>query len=250
MNEFGTVKKHKLVGNKTQMLIEVENKKLAYYLDRTRVSGIEIKLDDPRRITAGQNGKIHALIRDIGLHTGYMLQEKDRHGLQDAKKALKETFIDETGAKEFSTSDCSVTLASGFINFLVEFVIREGVQTKKHIIELSEDVNRAIFCCIAHRKCIVTGFPGADIHHCTGSRVGMGSNRNAIDNAERYFLPLSREWHTNTHIKGERWLYGLYKVRGVKLNEETMQRLGLNLKEIDEVERIVSLEVGETYDNR
>ena len=73
----------------------------------------EIKFDDGRHITIDQRKKIFALLGEIDQWTGNFTMDI-------TERQMKQLFISEKGLdEEFSFSDCSLKLASEFIEFLI-----------------------------------------------------------------------------------------------------------------------------------
>ena len=72
-----------------------------------------MRYDDGRHISAEQRKKIYATIADIASYTG---------NAPEMEKALQKFFyIERYGAEYFSLSNCSVSEAREFINYLIDF---------------------------------------------------------------------------------------------------------------------------------
>ena len=223
MNYFTKINSvRKLQGGKTQLVLTVDDD-ITNKINKN--FGVELILKDKRFIRSEQRKKIYATIRDISAYTG-----NSEHYLKEYFK-VKYCFIE--GEKYFSLANCSVTTARKFINYLMEFVISEGIPLSNAGIERTDDIESYLYYCIKHRKCVITGLPGADIHHVDGSRIGMGGDRRKVNNANRYLIALSRKWHTYVHAEGEKDLFDKYKIHGIKVDAATLKSIGINAEDID-----------------
>jgi hypothetical protein len=82
-----------------------------------------------------------------------------------------------------------------------------------------------IYACCMNRKCCVCGKP-ADIHHITGSKIGMGNDRTEVHHLGREVLPLCREHHEICH-SDEKTFMEKYHLQPVKLDEALCKKLKL-----------------------
>ena len=80
---------------------------VGYILDK-KVTRCDIMLRDGRTISRDQQKKAYALMRDISLWSG--------HTPDEIKELAKYDYLSKYGGEMFSLSDCSVTLARGFIS--------------------------------------------------------------------------------------------------------------------------------------
>ncbi|NTV47498.1 MAG: hypothetical protein HGB11_13490 [Chlorobiales bacterium] len=105
------------------------------------------------------------------------------------------------GLREFfSLSDCSMTVARAFIDYLLEFAFYFGVPLKHFELPKDpEDLVRHVYMCIKHKRCCICGNP-ADIHHYDA--IGMGRDRRKYDDAQHRKLPLCRGHHGEAHNIG------------------------------------------------
>ena len=138
----------------------------------------------------------------------------------------------ETGEEYFSLSKCSVELAKNFITFIIDFVLENNIPLSDLAINRTDDIDKYLYSCIRFRRCCITGKPNADIHHVTGSRVGMGRDRRKIDHSKLEIIALSREYHNIAHEQGEKELFEKYKIYGLRVDKETLKELKLNYEEI------------------
>jgi len=187
------------------------------------ITNVEIRLDDGRHISNEQRAKIFATLKDIALYTGDVPEY--------LRSILTYNFCIEKGVNMFSLSDCSMDIAREFINFLIEFILFNDIPLSEIGINRTDDIDRYLYYCLKYRKCVITGKP-ADIHHVTGSRVGMGHDRLKIDHRELELIALNREWHNKVHTEGETAIFEAYKVYGIKGDEKLLDKLGLNYEDI------------------
>lgn len=186
---------------------------------------VEIILPDSRRITAEQRRKVYAILGEI---SDYVNGFRDGDALEETKATMKMDFMlkrmESMERRLFSLSDCSVTTARAFIDYLISFVIANDIPTKVPLIEQCEDVSKYMYACTMHRKCAVCGRV-ADIHHCEGSRIGAGVDRTKVHQLGREVLPLCRVHHTELHGMAESEFIKKYHLQKVKLDEALCKRL-------------------------
>ena len=87
-------------------------------------------------------------------------------------------------------------------------------------------------CALNIEDVSLTGSP-ADIHHCTGSRIGMGGNRKTTSNIGRKLIALSRDWHTRVHAEGEVGIFEKYRIYGINLTAQELTEFGISDEEIN-----------------
>lgn len=179
--------------------------------------GVTVIFNDGRRITALQRRKAYAMIGEIA---EYMDGVRNESTIEDAKDIMKQQFImDNIHAaqrKLFSLSNVDESTASQFIDFLVRFIIRHDIPTRIKLIEQCEDIAQYIYACLIHKKCAVCGRK-ADLHHITGSKIGMGGNREQVHHLGRACLPLCRAHHDEAH-QDEAGLMSRYHLEPVKID--------------------------------
>ena len=187
----------------------------------------EIVLDDGRRISSRQRAKIYALLGSIDEYVNGIRTEE---GLEEQKQFLKLDFMlrrmTDAERRMFSLSDCSVTTARAFIDYLVSFIIANDIPTRLRLYEQCEDIQQYVYACLAHKKCAVCGRK-ADLHHAEGSRIGAGFNRNDVHHLGREALPLCREHHTLLHTMPEAEFLAKYHLEPVKIDERICKLYGL-----------------------
>ena len=144
-----------------------------------------IKLDDGRSISAKQRKLLYALFKDIGIYTGYEVEE--------LKELLKIEFMVDKDRDYFSLSDVEMEVATEFIEYILEFMFLWDVPINKKVIPLAREVNNFLYLCLVHRKCAVCG-SYADIHH-HDNLVGMGMDRAKHNHEDSRYIALCRVHH-------------------------------------------------------
>lgn len=188
-----------------------------YIFDKQSITECMVRFDDGRNISSVQRKKIYATIRDICDYTGDIPEYM--------KESLKCSYIEKYGGKWFSLSDCNMTEAREFINFLIDFCFENNIGTQDTMLNRADDISYYLYSCLAHRRCAICNAKG-EIHHCDGSRVGMGFNRNKIDNIGKKAICLCRKHHNQAH-NSEREFFDKYHVYGIKLDEYLVKKLNL-----------------------
>ena len=181
-------------------------------LQRHEITECEIRLDDGRTISADQRKKIYATMRDISDYTGHMPEE--------VKALAKYDFIAKTGCDYFSLSDCSMTTAREFLEFLIEFCVEWDIPTLDSLLDRSPDVSRYLYACLVHKHCAICGLK-AELHHVDA--VGAGRNRKEIIHEGMHVLPLCRSHHTEFHNIGKQTFFDKYHVYGIKMDHYLCQ---------------------------
>lgn len=130
------------------------------------------------------------------------------------KGSTKASFIRATEWEDFSLSNCSRELAADYIEYLITLCFEMGVPLKDSPVDAFDDVDRYLYLCLTKKVCAVCGRPGEE-HHCTGSRIGMGRDRNRVSNEGEKIISLCRGHHTEIHTMPEEEFFQKYHVRGV-----------------------------------
>lgn len=178
-----------------------------------KYENVRILLEDGRGITAEQRKKIYAMIGEIADWAGDLPELQKQVMKVDFK--LKHM---EYSAQEISLSSCSVTLASDFISYLVDFILANEIPTKVNLIELCEDIRKYVYACARHKKCAVCG-KRAELHHI--DRVGMGRDRKDVCHKGMEAVSLCHIHHDEAHTLGDKAFLEKYHLNGgVKLDEE------------------------------
>lgn len=163
-----------------------------------------------KMITPEQRKKIYALFRDIASYTG--------NTPENEKENLKTLFIQQTHYEPFSLSNCDWKLASDFIEWLINFCFENGIPLSEKPSEMLDDIEKYVRMCLKHKICTICGKLG-EIHHCTGSRIGMGRNRDKISNKGEKVISLCRTHHNEIHTMPEEEFFEKYHIYGVIWDE-------------------------------
>lgn len=183
---------------------------------------------DRRTISPEQQRKAWAILGEICVWAGYHPREKE-----DVNAHLKQRFllqqVEEYQRQAFSLSDCSMTRAREYIDFLIEFCLMNDVPTRFSLAEYAEDVQKYVYACLLHKKCCICGRK-AELHHCEGSMIGMGYNRNEKPQIGNLILPLCREHHQEYHNTGRTEFEDKYHLAPVPMDERLAKAYGLSRK--------------------
>ena len=182
---------------------------------------VEIILWDGRRISPEQRRKCYALLGEIAEYTDGI---RTAETVDEQKRLLKMEFMlkrmEATERRMFSLADCDMSTAREFITYLIDFIIANDIPTRVPL----DDIAAYMYACTMHRKCAVCG-KAADIHHCEGSRIGAGVDREKVHQLGREVLPLCRVHHTELHAMPESEFITKYHLQKVKLDEVLCKRL-------------------------
>ena len=173
------------------------------YNEGKGISG-ELRIDDPRRISADQRKKIYATLKDIADWMGDIPEY--------VKELFKFNYCGESGEEYFSLSDCTVTIAKEFINYILEFAIMNGVPLQDLAINRTDDIDKYLYYCIKHKVCSICGKRG-EIHH--EKSIGMGNNRRKLDDSQHEKICLCRVHQSEAHTIGNTEFMSRYKVYGI-----------------------------------
>lgn len=209
MHSIVTLNKYRETKAGTELLVTVPDRQIGSMLAEKCIKHAEMRLDDGRTISNEQRKKAYATIRDISDYTGYLPEEQ--------KEWLKYLYISQTGNDYFSLSDCSMTTAREFINCILEYAIENGIPLSENAIERTDDVGRYLYFCLKSKKCAVCGREG-EIHH--EDAIGMGNDRNKVDDRGYKKICLCRLHHTIAHQKGVLAFQESYKVYGIVFTED------------------------------
>lgn len=187
-----------------------------------KYSDVEIGLSDGRKISAKQRRAIYVLLGAIADFVGDTVESQ--------KEIMKLDFILNRlqciQRKIFSLSDVDMTTAREFQSYLVDFIIENDIPMSVPLIENCEDIGRYIYACLMACRCCVCGKNEAHVHHCEGSRIGAGNDREKVHHLGREVLPLCAVHHTEIH-QNEVDFIARYHLQKVKLDEALCKRLKL-----------------------
>lgn len=189
---------------------------------------VTVLWNDARSISPEQRRKAWALIGEISAAYGYLSAGDKKQLNGDMKRKFLLERMDELTAeaiKRFSLSDCDMTTARLYIDFLVVFCVEHSIPTHEPLVQYAEDINAYVYGCIMHHVCAVCRRPG-ELHHI--DRVGMGRNRDGICHIGMECLPLCREHHMEAHQHGDAALLEKYHLETVTIDEKIarLYRLG------------------------
>lgn len=225
MHYYTQVKQIRETEQGTDLIIHIPNEKLHYRISKygqgNKVDA-EIRINDSRSIRADQRKKIFATIRDIATYTG--------DDPEYIRGILLYDFCIASDVMPFSLSDCSVAIAREYLDYIIEFALAWHIPLRDKGVDRTDDIDKYLYFCIKHRVCAITGQSGADIHHVDA--IGMGANRDKVDHTQYRLIALSRHWHRLVHDKGEDEIFKKNKVYGIKVDEETLDYLGIKSKDI------------------
>lgn len=182
---------------------------------------VTVDIPDGRTISPDQRRKAYALMGEIADWMGATPEE--------VKLTVKHDYLQrhvEGLHKElFSLGTCDMTTARHFITYLIDMVLEYDVPLRVPLVTLCDDIHKAVYSCLMHRKCIVCGKP-CDLHHV--DRVGMGRDRHDICHIGMECLPLCREHHNEAHDHGDKALMDKYHLETVVIDEKIarLYRLG------------------------
>lgn len=198
------LQRYREISDGTEIIIKVPTLKIGSMLHEKEIRTAEMRFDDGRHISAEQRKKAYATLNDIAKYTGYLPEE--------LKEWMKYLHISRTGDDYFSLSNCSIDTAREFINTIIEYALENGVQLSELGIERTDDIGKYLYYCIKHKKCCVCGKEG-ELHHVDA--VGMGNDRNKIDDSNYRKMCLCRLHHTIYHQRGREAFEKMYKVYGI-----------------------------------
>lgn len=204
-------------GNKVTMSVEdaQELASLSLYTTEEQPQAV-ITVADNRRISRIQRKKAYAIIGEIAKWSGYTPEE--------AKEWMKFYYEAETGDHHFSFANTDMTTARNFISYLLDYAVRNHIPMSKSGLDYMDDVEAYMYSSLRYRSCVVCG-QHADVHHV--STVGMGNDRRLVDHREKELIALCRVHHNEAHNIGWPAFSQKYHVMGIKLDPETLQRLGI-----------------------
>ena len=182
---------------------------------------VTVDIPDGRRISPEQRRKAYALMGEIAEWSGSSPDE--------VKLVQKHDFVtrhlEGLHRELFSLSDCDMTTARLYISYLIDFVLEFDVPLRVPLVTLCDDIHKAVYSCLMHKRCIICGKP-CDLHHV--DRVGMGRDRHDICHIGMECLPLCREHHNEAHDHGDNALMDKYHLETVTIDEKIarLYRLG------------------------
>lgn len=186
-------------------------------LDRAinrQYSTVLIGFNDGRKISAKQRAKAHCLIKEIA----EWMAELPSLTKQIMKVEFKVNKLESLESKMFSLSDCDMNTASEFISYLVDFIVENGIPTTEPMYKLADDIGKYMYACLMNKRCCICGDVG-QLHHCEGSRVGMGHDRNQVHHLGRDVACLCWKHHDELHRMAEKDFMEKYHIHPIQADK-------------------------------
>lgn len=133
----------------------------------------ELKLSDSRIISEKQRNFIWAMIGEICYQN-----HGDRNIYKDFEyQRIKYQFMEVAELTEFSTSNCSMSLANRFINYIIGYMLMNDYNVHKWIIDFDyKFTQQHLYMMLLNGQCFITGKKdNVHLHHY--DRLGSGADR-------------------------------------------------------------------------
>lgn len=179
-----------------------------------------VEFIDSRSITPDQRKKAWAIMGEIAEWSGDI--KDDIYTTLRYEYTMRQ--VDSMKKEVFRLSKASITEARDYISFLIDFCLDNDVPTRLPLCDYSDDVERYVYSCALHKRCVICG-KKADLHHAT--RVGMGRNRDKIDHRGMTVMPLCRQHHIECHTMSQEDFNNKYHIVGVPVDEEIVKKYKL-----------------------
>ena len=182
---------------------------------------VQVDIPDGRTISPEQRRKAYALMGEISAWAGMDPGEVK----MTTKHDFVQRHLEGLHRELFSLSDCDVTTARQFISYLIDFVLEFDVPLKMPLLDVCDDIPKAVYACLLHKKCIICG-QKTELHHV--DRVGMGGDRHDMCHIGMECLPLCRTHHMEAHDHGDQTLMDKYHLEPIVIDKKISQlyRLG------------------------
>lgn len=180
---------------------------------------VALRFIDPRQFTEQQRHFIYALLGDIYTYTGEPVES-----LKEYFKIKYQALMGETISLA-DTSESTVSDVTLYADIILDFIFEWHIPFKKGYEILPTNQEYYFYKCVVTRTCCICGKNNADIDHFDNA-LGR-RNRKKVDHTEYTFAALCRSHHSEKHQLGVTNFKNKYRVRGVKLNQETIKRLGI-----------------------
>lgn len=180
----------------------------------------EIFFKDPRSFTAQQRAFTFALLGDIYKYTG--------EPLESLKDVFYWQFRYYTG-RTISLSDMSNNTVDDIAtldDLILDFIFENNIPFKDGYEIPQQNVQYYFYKCITSRVCCICGKTGAEIDHFDKA-LGRRS-RKKVDHSEYTFAALCPQHHQEKHNLGVTSFKNKYKVKGIKLNQETIKKMRID----------------------
>ena len=220
----------KLKGKKALLEFHQEiNKERLRTMYQGDISNIEAEVifHDPNRFSSKQRSLYWALLGDIFKWSGQSIEQL--HDWFKQEYAIK--YHSLVSLKDISNS--TVTEVNELLALIIDFMFEFNVPFKEGYELLPTDESYYLYLCIKRRKCAVCG-SHADIHHIDA----VGNRKRAtVDHSQHRLIALCRKHHNEAHNLGNTEFCKRNKVQGIKVDYQTLVRLGLmTKKQVAEIE--------------
>ena len=209
MHTLATISKYKVTDDGTDLIIHIPKLQLGEMIVQKHITQIEARFDDGRHISNEQRKKAYATLNDISKWVGDVPEV--------VKEQMKYRYIELTGGEYISLQDCTMDEARDFINVIMDFALENGVELSEEGYKRTDDIGRYLYFCLKHKKCAICGQHG-EIHH--EDTIGMGFDRDKVDDSDKRKICLCRKHHTIAHQLGVDRFHEMYKVYGIVVKEE------------------------------
>lgn len=179
----------------------------------------ELRFLDPRSFSVDQRKYYYALLGDISVFTGHLIEEIDDNTRWKFKALTGRNISLSNGSS--NTKDDVVLLT----NIALDLAFELNVSLSNKIPIPDKNLEYYFYKCLTHRKCCICG-KHADIDHFDET-VGMGNNRDKVDKTKYTYCALCRSHHTEKHTIGLVAFRNKYHVYGITLSAETIKRLNI-----------------------
>lgn len=208
--------------NGTHLQVYVPGIKVNEKLFENQIAKGEIRIDDGRQISAAQRGLVYSIFNDIRKWEG---EGQRRIGVEKVKIKLKADYCVEANLPIFSLSDVPMTIASDFIDYVLDFTFINDIPLTLKPFEISKTVRNWSYLCFKRRKCTVCCKSNAVVHHL--DTVGAGRNRNKVDHSKMQLIMLCPEHHSEVHNIGDDTFLKKHYVAGLFVPVATLKALNI-----------------------
>ena len=227
---LGEIKAVRETDEGTYLKVFIPDKQLRWDIERLKQGGkvtTEMRFNDPRKISNEQRKMFYANVGDIAKH------EAEPELLVEWR--FKYLYCIKNDLDWISMSNCSVSDARELITMQIDYILEHDIPLTDHIKNRVQDIDKYLYKCLMLRKCCITGDQRkgkVHIHHCTGSKVGMGNNRRKISNKGRKLIALRWDLHDLVEKQGDTELFEKHKVYGITIDDIGLKKLRLSEADI------------------
>lgn len=228
-----------IAGNKVTFILDeplnIERIETMYEKPVKEVS-FWVEAPDPRHATSAQQRFCFKLIGFISKYTG--------QPVLDIYDYFKLIYAERT-CLLFSfkkIAETTVTEASFMADLILDFIFEFNIPFENGFEIIPQNMNRYLYNCIKKRQCAICR-DHAEIHHHE-NLVGIGRNRNQIDNAQSCYIALCRKHHNECHQIGLKNFANKHHLVAIKVDEGTLKRIGLRVVAKDEEIEVEEIENG------